>query len=82
MWDPESDIPAPVPTPEGETPLHALVSIWIDSVDHRGPYEEVLGSVAPRLAGYSVVESLYSDYGGISGRAQGSGPTASVRLAC
>ena len=64
VWDPESDIPAPMPTPEGETPLHALVSVWIDAVDYRAPYEEVLGSEASRLAGYEVVESLYRDYGG------------------
>ena len=64
VWDPESDIPAPVPTPEGETPLHALVSLWIDAVDYRGPFEEVLGAAARRLAGFEVVESLYRDYGG------------------
>jgi hypothetical protein len=64
VWDPESDIPAPVPTPEGETPLHALVSVWLDAVDFRSPYEEVLSGVASRVAGYSVVESLYCDYGG------------------
>ncbi len=64
VWDPESDIPAPVPTPEGETPLHALISVWIDAVDHRSPYEEVLWSETSRLAGYEVVESLYRDYGG------------------
>jgi hypothetical protein len=62
--DPESDIPAPVPTPEGETPLHAVVSIWLDAVDYRAPYEEVLSGATRRLAGYSVVESLYRDYGG------------------
>jgi hypothetical protein len=64
VWDPESDIPAPVPTPEGETPLHALVSLWIDAVDYRGPFEKVLAASAERLAGYEVVESLYRDYGG------------------
>jgi hypothetical protein len=64
LWDPHSDIPAPVPTPEGETPLHALVSIWLDAVDHRRPYEDVLSEAATRLAGYEVVESLYRDYGG------------------
>ncbi len=64
VWDAASDIPAPVPTPEGETPLHGLVSVWLDSVEQRRPYEEVLGGVARRLAGYSVVESLYRDYGG------------------
>ncbi len=64
VWDQASDIPAPVPTPEGETPLHGLVSVWLDAVDHRHSFEEVLGRVATRLAGYSVVESLYRDYGG------------------
>jgi hypothetical protein len=64
VWDPDSDIPAPVPTPEGETPLQLLVSIWLDAVEHRGPYEEVLAKTASRVAGYSVVESLYRDYGG------------------
>lgn len=64
VWDPESDIPAPVPTPEGETPLHALVSVWLDAVEARQPYEEVLGAAAERVVGYSVVESLYRDYGG------------------
>jgi len=64
VWDPESDIPAPVPTPEGETPLHALVSLWIDAVDYREPFEEVLSAVAQQLAGYEVIESLYRDYGG------------------
>lgn len=61
--DPESDIPAPVPTPEGELPPDAVVSLWLDAVDQRVPYEEVLAA-AGRVAGYSVVESLYRDYGG------------------
>jgi hypothetical protein len=64
LRDAASDIPAPVPTPEGETPLHALVSVWLDAVDHRGPVEGVLERSATRLAGYQVVESLYRDYGG------------------
>ncbi len=62
--DPESDIPPPVPTPEGETPLHAVVSVWLDTLEHRTPYEAALSAAATRLAGYSVVESLYRDYGG------------------
>ena len=62
--DPESDIPAPMPTPERELPPDALVSLWLDAVDQRSPYEEVLAGAAGRLAGYSVVESLYRDYGG------------------
>jgi hypothetical protein len=62
-WDPESDIPPPVPTPEGETPLHGVVSLWVNSVEQRQPFEEVLRAATDRLAGYSVVESLYRDYG-------------------
>jgi len=64
VWDPESDIPPPVPTPEGEVPVHSVVSLWLDAVDYRGPYEELLRSATSRLAGYEVVESLYRDYGG------------------
>jgi hypothetical protein len=64
LRDTHSDIPAPVPTPDGETPLHALVSVWLDAVDHRRPYEEILEESSRRLAGYEVVESLYRDYGG------------------
>ena len=64
VWDPESDIPAPVPTPAGETPLHGVVSLWVDSIEQRAPFEGVLEAAAVRLAGYSVVESLYRDYGG------------------
>ncbi len=64
VWDPESDIPAPVPTPEGETPLHGLVSLWVDSIEQREPFERVLEAASVRVAGYSVVESLYRDYGG------------------
>jgi hypothetical protein len=40
-----------------------LVSIWLDAVDQRSPFEEVLAEAATRLAGYQVVESLYTDYG-------------------
>jgi hypothetical protein len=64
VWDPESDIPAPVPTPEGETPLHGLVSLWVDTIEQREPFERVLGAAAESVAGYSVVESLYREYGG------------------
>jgi hypothetical protein len=62
--DPASDIPAPVPTPEGEIPLHGLVSLWVDTIERRAPFEEVLDDVSTQVAGYSVVESLYCDYGG------------------
>jgi hypothetical protein len=63
LRDVGSDIPAPVPTPDGETPLHALVSLWLDAVDYRQLFEDILTRAAARLAGYQVVESLYTDYG-------------------
>jgi hypothetical protein len=63
LRDTDSDIPAPVPTPDNEVPLHALVSVWLDTVEQRAPYETVLSAAASRLAGYQVVESLYRDYG-------------------
>ncbi len=53
-----------MPTPEGETPLHGLVSLWVDTIEQREAFEVVLAAAVHRLAGYSVVESLYRDYGG------------------
>jgi hypothetical protein len=63
LRDGECDIPPPVPTPEGEAPLHAVVSLWLDAVDFRQPYQDVLEQAATKVAGYQVVESLYRDYG-------------------
>ena len=40
------------------------MSIWVDTYDRRHALEAVLGDVATRFAGYQVVESLCSDYGG------------------
>lgn len=61
--DADSDVPPPVPWPAEETPLVAVVSLWIDCYDRRHPFEEVLAEVGERRAGYLVTESLYSDYG-------------------
>ena len=62
--DSDADVPAPVPTPEGEQPLAAEVCIWLDCLDRRQPFEEVLQRAGCRMAGYLVTESLYTDYGG------------------
>jgi hypothetical protein len=61
--DTQCDIAAPVATPDGETPLHGLVSVWVDTVEQCAPYGDILGDVAEQVDGYSVVESLYRDYG-------------------
>lgn len=55
--------PPPMPTPEGEEPLAALVSVWIDAYDRRAPFERALAELSRRFAGYLVVESVYDDYG-------------------
>ena len=62
--DSDSDVPTPMPWPDGELPLAAVVSLWIDCYDRRGPFEEILGQLGERRAGYLVSESLYTDYGG------------------
>lgn len=56
-----AQVPLP-PPPDDPAPV-ALVSIWLDCHDDRGPYEAVLSEVADRLAGYLVTESLPTDYG-------------------
>jgi hypothetical protein len=55
--------PPPMPTPEDEEILAAIVSVWIDAYDRRAPFEKALGSLGHRVAGYLVVESVYDDYG-------------------
>jgi hypothetical protein len=62
--DSDADVPSPVPTPEGEQPLAAEVCLWLDCLDRRRPFEEVLEGVGLPMAGYLVTESLYTDYGG------------------
>ena len=61
--DSQADVPAPLPTPEGEVPLGAQLSLWLDCHDRRGPFEELLRAHGDRVAGYLVTESLYTDYG-------------------
>ena len=55
--------PPPMPTPDSEEPLAALVSVWIDAYDRRAPFERALAELGRRFAGYLVVESVYDDYG-------------------
>jgi hypothetical protein len=55
--------PPPMPTPEGEDPIAAVVSVWIDAYDRRAPFESALAKIGQTFAGYLVVESIYDDYG-------------------
>ena len=59
----DTEVAAPVPWPGDEPPLVAVVSLWLDCYDRRAPFEGLLFKAAPRVAGYLVTESLYSDYG-------------------
>jgi hypothetical protein len=58
-----AEAPSPVPTPDGEDPHVAEVSVWVDSYDRRAPLEQLIVGAGRSVAGYLVVESLYEDYG-------------------
>jgi hypothetical protein len=58
-----AEAPSPVPTPAGEEPHVAEISVWLDCYDRRAPIESVIADVGLRHAGYLVLESLYDDYG-------------------
>jgi hypothetical protein len=61
--DAAAQIAAPVPVPDDELPLRAAVSVWVDTHDARGPFEEVIAELGVRRAGYLVTESLCEDFG-------------------
>lgn len=61
--DDDAQIAPPLPLPEGEEPIRAIVSIWLGNYDHRHPFEDVLRASSTTLDGYLVCESLYDDYG-------------------
>jgi hypothetical protein len=62
--DEHAQVPPPAPPPEGEDPVRAIVSLWLDAYDQRAPFEAILREHTTRIAGYQAVESLYRDYGG------------------
>jgi hypothetical protein len=62
--DADAQVPVPLPPPEGEAVPMGVVSIWLDRYDDRGPFEAVLRARCSQIAGYLVLESLYTDYGG------------------
>jgi hypothetical protein len=61
--DEHAQVQSMVPVPGDELPVRACVSIWLDALDARAPFEDVLTSAGVRRAGYLVTESLYRDYG-------------------
>jgi hypothetical protein len=62
--DTRAQVPPPLPLPEDEPPVRAVVSLWLDSYDRREPFEDLLRAHSTQLAGYLVTESMYTDYGG------------------
>jgi len=61
--DDDASVPPPVPVPDDELPIRLAVSLWLDTIDDRGPVETALRSFGVRRAGYLVTESLCEDYG-------------------
>ncbi|HVN51567.1 MAG TPA: hypothetical protein VMT43_09050 [Acidimicrobiales bacterium] len=53
----------PLPPPPDDPGPAALVAVWLDCHDDRGPVEAILAPHAERLAGYLVTESVPTDYG-------------------
>lgn len=62
--DEDAQVATMVKVPDDELPVRALVTLWLDAHDDRGPYEEVLRDAGVRRAGYLVTESMYREYGG------------------
>jgi hypothetical protein len=61
--DDDADVAPPVPAPAGEHIPSALVSVWVDCYDRRSWIEDIQRCASVRMAGYQVLESLYTDYG-------------------
>jgi hypothetical protein len=55
--DPDVDMSGVVAPPAGEQ-VGATVGLWLDSLDQRDPFEDVLGRAADRMAGFLVTESV------------------------
>lgn len=62
LGDETIGIAGPMPCPDGELPLRAAVSLWVDAHDLVDP-SAVLAPLAERCDGYLVTESVYSEYG-------------------
>jgi hypothetical protein len=62
--DADADVASMVPVPDDELPVRSCISVWLDALDRRGPFEAIVRELGVRQAGYLVTESLYCDYGG------------------
>lgn len=58
LADTDADVPEPTLLMGRSDELAAVVSLWIDSYDDRGPVEEALAAVAGAFDGYLVTESV------------------------
>jgi hypothetical protein len=61
--DADAQVSPPVPLPDDELPIRVAVSVWLDTHDACGAYEDVLAELGVRRAGYLVTESLCEDWG-------------------
>lgn len=50
------------PLRKSDPPIRAMVSLWLEDSDDRGPCEDALAAHARRIAGYLVVESRPMDH--------------------
>lgn len=62
--DDHACVPSPTPTTKRSKPFAAEVSLWLDDLRTRGPQESIMQDAGFDIAGYSVTEHLYTDYGG------------------
>lgn len=61
--DPAGDFALPLPPPTDDPAPEIEVTLWLDTLDHRWPYEERLAELDARVAGYLVTESIPTEYG-------------------
>ncbi|MDQ2677146.1 MAG: hypothetical protein M3Y51_00270 [Actinomycetota bacterium] len=63
LCDDRVDIAGPMPSPGGELPLRAAVSLWLPSHDLRDGIDDAVAAIGERVDGYLVTESIYSEFG-------------------
>jgi hypothetical protein len=62
--DPESQMRSPAPKLYRDRPIGAIINIWLEDLEKRIQFEDLLTFAGFRIAGYLVEESVYTDYGG------------------